>query len=208
MKKILNHLKTYIIRGLLAVMPLGLTYFVIRFLYVTIDKRIMGTIDEFIGYNIPGLGIVMILIILYFVGFATSNVVGREILKFIELVTNQIPLIKSTYQIGKQLSTTLSLPEKQVFKKAVMINFLKPGMWTIGFVTGTVFDKTQNEILLKVFVPTPPLPTSGTMVMVKESEVRDPGWTIEEALKSVISGGIIGPEDLKIGDINSFSERK
>ena len=189
-------------------MPLGLTYFVIRFLYVTIDKRIIGTIDEFIGYNIPGLGIVMILIILYFVGFAASNVVGREILKFIELVTNQIPLIKSTYQIGKQLSTTLSLPEKQVFKKAVMINFLKPGMWTIGFVTGTVFDKTQNEILLKVFVPTPPLPTSGTMVMVKESDVRDPGWTIEEALRSVISGGIIGPEDLKIGNINSFSERK
>ena len=208
MRKILNHLKTYIIRGLLAVMPLGLTYFVIRFLYVTIDKRIIGTIDEFIGYNIPGLGIVMILIIFYFVGFAASNVVGREILKFIELVTNQIPLIKSTYQIGKQLSTTLSLPEKQVFKKAVMINFLMPGMWTIGFVTGTIFDKTQNEILLKVFVPTPPLPTSGTMVMVKESDVRDPGWTIEEALRSVISGGIIGPEDLKIGDINSFSERK
>lgn len=111
---------------------------------------------------------------------------------------SRIPLINTTYQIGKQLSDTLALPEKHVFRKVVLVDYLKPGIWTIGFVTGTVIDrKNNNEKLLKVFVPTPPNPTSGTMVVVKESETRDPGWTVEEAMKAVISGGIIGPSEIK-----------
>ena len=86
----------------------------------------------------------------------------------------------------------------KVFKRAVLVDFLKPGIYTIGFVTGTIIDKKNNdEIFLKVFVPTPPMPTSGTMVIVRESQTRDPGWTIEEAMKSVISGGIIGPTELR-----------
>jgi len=89
------------------------------------------------------------------------------------------------------------LPEKQVFKKAVLVEYLKPGMWTLGFVTGTLMDKKQNERFLKVFVPTPPNPTSGTMVVVKESQIRDPGWSIEQALNTVLSAGIIGPEEIE-----------
>jgi uncharacterized membrane protein len=85
-----------------------------------------------------------------------------------------------------------------VFKRAVLVDYLKPGIWTIGFVTGKVIDRKNNdEVLLKVFVPTPPNPTSGTMVVVKESETRDPGWTIEEAIRAVVSGGIIGPTEIK-----------
>ena len=85
-----------------------------------------------------------------------------------------------------------------MFKRAVLVEYLKPGMWTIGFVTGVVIDrKNSDEKLLKVFVPTPPSPTSGTMVVVRESQTRDPGWSIEEAMKTVISGGIIGPTDIK-----------
>ncbi|GAB4366321.1 MAG: DUF502 domain-containing protein [Calditrichia bacterium] len=193
MKKILNHIKTFIFRGLLAVIPLGLTYFVVNFLYVTIDRRVMGFVDEFIGFSIPGLGIVLVLCILYIIGFSASNVVGRQFFNLIERTTSRIPLVRSTYQIGKQLSATLSLPEKQVFKRAVLVTYLKPGLWTVGFVTGSIFDKRNNEKLLKVFVPTPPLPTSGTMILVRENEVRDPGWTLEEAMRTVISGGIIGP---------------
>ena len=102
------------------------------------------------------------------------------------------------YQVGKQLSATLSLPERQVFKRAVLVEYLKPGMWTVGFVTGMVVDRSQNnETILKVYIPTPPLPTSGTMVLVKQSQTRDPGWTVEEAMKVVISGGIIGPDYIK-----------
>lgn len=198
MKKIFKHTKTYIFRGLLAIIPLALSIFVIRLLYIGIDKRVMGWIDQFIGFTIPGLGILLVGITLYIVGLIASRMIGKQLFNWIERITSRIPLIRTTYQIGKQLSDTLSLPEKHVFRRVVLVDYLKPGIWTIGFVTGTIIDKKNNdEILLKVFVPTPPNPTSGTMVLVRESETRDPGWTIEEAMRAVISGGIIGPTIIK-----------
>ena len=198
MKKLVAHIKKYIFRGLLAVVPLFLTYLAIKLLYTTIDQRAVGLVDRFFGFKFPGLGILLVLVALYILGLLASNVVGRRLFGLVEKMTNYIPLIKTTYKVGQQLGKTLSLPEKQVFKRAVLVDYLKPGIWTIGFVTGEVIDtKNNNEKLLKVFVPTPPNPTSGTMVVVRESETRDPGWTIEEAINAVISGGIIGPEELR-----------
>jgi len=158
----------------------------------------MGWLYDLIGFKIPGLGILLVAIVLFLVGWLASRMVGRQLFHWLERIMSRIPLINTTYQIGKQLSDTLSLPEKHVFRKVVLVDYLKPGIWTIGFVTGSVIDrKNNNEKLLKVFVPTPPNPTSGTMVVVKESETRDPGWTVEEAMKAVISGGIIGPTEIK-----------
>lgn len=198
MKKIFKHLKMFIWRGLIALIPIGLTYFVVRFLYLTVDKSVAGIISEYLGFVIPGLGLILVLVILYLIGIVTSNIVGKQILGLLERVTEKIPLIKSTYQIGKQLSTTFSLPERQVFKRVVLVEFLKPGSWTIGFVTGTLVDKkNNNEKLLKVYIPTPPNPTSGFILILKESETRDPGWSIEDTMKTVISAGIIGPAEIK-----------
>jgi len=198
MRKLLKHLKTYIFRGILALIPLALSIFVLQLLYIGVDKRVMGVISKFIGLNIPGLGILIVIIILYVIGIITSNMMGRQFFNWLERITQRIPLINTTYKVGKQLSDTLSLPERQVFRRAVLVDYLKPGIWTIGFVTGTIIDKqNNNEKLLKVFVPTPPNPTSGTMVVVKESETRNPGWTVEEAMRAVISGGIIGPTEIK-----------
>lgn len=197
MKKFVQHVKKYIIRGLLAIIPLALTFLAVRLLYNVIDQRAVRVLDQLIGFSFPGLGLILVLASLYILGVIASNVVGRQAFHLIERITGHIPLIKTTYQVGKQLGTTLSLPEKQVFKKAVLVDYLKPGIWTIGFVTGQVIDRKNNdETLLKVFVPTPPNPTSGTMVVVRESQTRDPGWTIEEAIRTVLSGGIIGPEEI------------
>jgi uncharacterized membrane protein len=198
MKGFLGHLKTYTLRGLLAVIPLGLTVFAINILYKTIDKRITVLVEKLIGFTFPGLGILLLLIALYLLGLIVSNVMGRQIFGLIEGIANRIPLVKTTYNVGRQLSGTLSLPERQVFKRAVLVEYLKPGIWTIGFVTGTVIDRqNNNETLLKVFVPTPPNPLSGTMVVVREAQTRNPGWTVEEALKAVISGGVISPPDVQ-----------
>lgn len=198
MKRFIAHIRKYIFRGLLAVVPLFLTYLAIKLLYTSIDQRAVGLVDRFLGFKFPGLGILLVLVALYILGLLASNVVGRRLFGVVEKITNYIPLIKTTYKVGQQIGKTLSLPEKQVFKKALLVDYLKPGIWTIGFVTGEVIDtRNNNEKLLKVFVPTPPNPTSGTMVVVRESETRDPGWSIEEAINAVISGGIIGPEELK-----------
>ena len=197
MKTLLKHLKTYILRGLLAIIPLALTAFAVNLLYTVIDKRITGVVEKFIGFSFPGLGFILLLVVLYLLGLIVSNVVGRQIFRLVGGIAKRIPLVKTTYNVGRQLSSTLSLPEKQVFKRAVLVEYLKPGMWTIGFVTGTLIDQNSNERLLKVFVPMPPNPISGTMIVVRESQTRDPGWTIEEALKAVISGGVISPAEIK-----------
>ena len=197
MKGLLGHLKKYTLRGLLAVIPLGLTVFAINILYRMIDKRITVLVEKLIGFTFPGLGILLLLILLYFLGLIVSNVMGRQIFGLIERIANRIPLVKTTYNVGRQLSGTLSLPERQVFKRAVLVEYLKPGIWTIGFVTGKIIDRQNSaETLLKVFIPTPPNPLSGTMVVVREAQTRDPGWTVEEALKAVISGGVISPPEV------------
>ena len=155
-------------------------------------------VEKIVGFTFPGLGILLVLATLYVLGVVTTNVIGRQFFGTIERIANRIPLIKTIYQLGSQLAVTLSLPEKQVFKRAVLVEYLKPGIWTIGFVTGTISDRKSNdEALLKVFVPTPPNPTSGTVVAVKESQTRDPGWSVEEALKYVISAGVIGPTEIR-----------
>lgn len=196
MNHIIQHLRRNVFRGLLAVIPIGLSVLAIQFLYVFIDRKVMGLAADKIGYTFPGLGILLVLVLLYFLGIAARNVVGREIFKTIEQVTRRIPIIKTTYEIGKQLSTTLALPEKQVFKRVVLVPFLKANIWTVGFVTGVIADRRNGDELLKVYVPTPPNPTSGTIVLIRESDTRDPGWSIEEAMKTVISGGIIGPLEI------------
>ncbi len=198
MKKYFAWVRIYIFRGLLAIIPLALSVLAIQFFYVVIDKRIVRWVSHFTGYSIPGLGILLFLIFLLLLGFLASNMLGKQIFGLIEKIANRLPIIKTTYQVGKQLSQTLSLPERQVFKKVVLVDFLSPGIWMVGFVTGTVVDRTKkNETLLKVFIPTTPNPTSGWLVLVKESDIRDPDISMEEAMKAVISGGIIGVEEIK-----------
>ena len=197
MKKFLGHIRMYILRGLLAVIPIGLSIIAVRLIYVVIDKRIIEDLEKVIGYRIPGLGVVLVLILLYLLGLITSNVLGRRLFGILENISRRIPIIKTTYQVGKQIATTLSLPEKQVFKKVVLIDFFKPGVFVIAFVTGTITDDKTKEKLIKVFIPHVPNPMSGFLVIMKESETIDPHWNVDEAMKAVISGGIIGPEVIK-----------
>ncbi len=196
MNHFMQHLKKNIFSGLLAVVPLFLVFIVLRFLYVAIDQNVLNLIDDLIGIRVPGLGLIFITLLLYGIGLFSRNLFGKWFFNFFERIMKKIPIIGTTYQVGKQISTTLSLPEKQVFKKAVLVNYLTKNIYTIGFITGSLKDKNSGEKLYKVFVPTPPNPTSGTMVILKESEIIDPEWSVDEGIRTVISGGIIGPEDI------------
>lgn len=194
MKRLLDHLRRYFLRGVLAAIPIVLALLVIRIIYLFVDRRITELIARFLGYRIPGLGVLLVLLLLYLGGLVVSNVIGRRMLSMLDGVMSRLPLIRTAYHVGKQLSDTLSLPEKQIFKKAVLIEFFRPGAQVVGFVTGTVKGAGGAPEQLKVFVPTVPNPTSGFLVVVDESRTHDPGWTVEEAMKMVISGGIIGPD--------------
>jgi uncharacterized membrane protein len=193
MKSIFKHLKTNIFRGLLAIIPIGLCYLVIRFFYLTVDARITKIIDRWLGFRIPGLGILLVLISLYLLGLAASNWAGRKAFGFVDLVTTRIPLIKTVYTLGKQLADALSLPEKGAFKRVVMVEHFRPGVWSVGFVTAALKDRESGDEMVRVFIPTAPNPTSGFVVMLRASQVREVDWSVPEAMNSIISGGMVGP---------------
>lgn len=195
MREIFKHLKTHILRGFLAIVPLGLSYLVIRFLYLAIDTRVTKIIDKILGFRIPGLGILLVLVFLYLLGLMASNWLGRQTFALIEGITARLPLVKTIYTLGKKLAEAISLPEKEAFKRVVMVEHFRPGLWSIGFVTGVLSSaEGESNKLLKVFIPTAPNPTSGFMVMVRESQVRSLDWTVTEAMNTIISGGMVGPE--------------
>ncbi len=199
MKNFLAHAGSYILRGFLAITPLLLCVATVLLLYDFIDKRVIIFISHFVNIrHIPGLGIVLLLALLYLLGLILSNVVGKQILKFIESISEQIPIIKVIYGVGKQLTETLSVadPQKQAFKKAVLVSSFEGKGWMLGFVTGNIKDLNGEE-LLRVFVPSAPHPLTGIVFILKPSQVLDCGWTVEEALKMVVSIGIISPEQIK-----------
>jgi len=198
MKEFFQHARSYIFRGLFAVIPLLLSILAVKLLYELIDRRVVAFIENFVSVkHIPGLGILLVLICLYFIGLIVSNVLGRQVFLFIENISHRIPVIKPIYQIGKQLSESLSVTGgKQAFKKALLIDCNNSGVWTVAFVTGTTKDGRTGEDLLRMFVPTVPNPTSGFIFLVRPSQTVDPGWSVEEALKIIVSAGIVAPEQL------------
>lgn len=197
MKRILTHLRRQIFRGAIAIIPAGLSVVAVRFLYREVDQRIAKPFDEIIGRHIPGLGFLIVLIVLYLLGLLASNFAGRQLLRVIEKISDYLPIVRTTYRVGKEVGSVLSLQDRQAFKRVVLIETFRSGVWTIGFVTGSLVDPDDpGTMILKVFVPTPPNPASGAVIFVRESETRDPGWSVEEALRTVVSGGMIGPHSV------------
>jgi len=199
MKDFFIHIRTYVLRGLLAIIPLLLCITAIRLLYFLIDKQVMKFLAQYIDIRqIPGLGILLLLFSLYIIGLIFSNVLGRQIFRFMDSITERIPIIKFIYGVGKQISDTLSMtdPQKQAFKKAILVNTFNDKGWMLGFVVGSIKDQNGEE-LLRVFVPSSPHPLTGIVFIVKPSQTLDCGWTVEEALKMVVSIGIISPEEIK-----------
>ena len=199
MKKFFNHLRIYIFRGLWAIIPIFLCVMAINLLYVLIDKKVMALIDKFVNIRqIPGLGLLLVLVCLYLIGMVVSNVIGRRFFSFIENLSRKIPIIKVIYQVGRQVSDSLSDEEgKQAFKKVVLVDCYNNGIWTLAFVAGPIRNEQTGETLLRVFVPTAPNPTSGFVFITKEAQTIDPGWTVEEGVKMVVSGSVISPHEIK-----------
>jgi uncharacterized membrane protein len=197
MKTIFKHLKMHIFRGLLAVIPIGLCYLVIRFFYLAVDVRVNRLTERWLGFRIPGLGILLVIVSLYLLGLVAGNWAGRRAFGLVDKVTARIPLIKTVYTLGRQLADALSLPEKGAFKRVVMVEHFRPGVWSIGFVTAVMKEQgSEGENLVRVFIPTAPNPTTGFVVILRESQVRNLDWTVPEAMNSIISGGMVGPNQI------------
>jgi len=197
MKKLLKHLQVQILRGLLAPVPFVRCYFVLRFFYNALNPGLAARIEKAVGHRLPGLEIVLVIVLFYLLGLLSGNWLGRRTLDLLEGLAEHIPIVKSIFHLGKQFSTSLALPKRRAFERVVMVECFQPGIWSVGFVTGEfpASGRTGAKVL-KVFVPTAPNPTAGFLIMVEESRVRNMSWTVQEAINTVISTGVVGPTTL------------
>lgn len=198
MKKFFKHARSYVFRGFLAIIPLFLCVLAVRLLYTLIDKKVIGFLNNFFEVRqIPGLGIILVLVTLYLIGLIISNIAGRQILHFIDNVSQKIPFLGAIYSVGKQLSHGLSVTDKKAFQKAVLVDVSNANIWLPAFVTGEILNQQTQEKMIVVLIPTAPSPATGFVAVVKPSQIMDPGWSVEDCLKTIVSVGIIAPKDIK-----------
>ena len=193
-------MKRYLIAGLLVWVPLGITIWVLHFLLSTLDQTLLllpeSMRPEHFGYRIPGLGVLLAFVILMGTGILAANFFGQRLIRLWEAVLGRIPFVKSIYSSVKQVSDTLLSDSGNAFRKALLVQFPHENSWTIAFLTGTPapdIARYLDEDHVSVYVPTTPNPTSGYFIIVPRSRVRDLDMSVEEALKYVVSMGVVMP---------------
>ena len=184
-----------LLTGLLVVAPVYVTYLAIRFLFLRIDGFSQPIVKSVVGTTIPGLGFILTLALLYFLGLITASVFGKSLLTWIEALLLRLPVVRHIYAATKQVLDTVSLPSKENFKRVVLVEYPRKGLLTLGFVTASTRGP-HGKTLFSVFVPSPPNPVNGQLIYVLEEEIIDIDISVEEGVKLIVSGGILTPKEL------------
>lgn len=203
---VISKLKTYLFTGILVTAPVSITFYMAYELFLWIDKLSRSLIPpkiaarELIPY-IPGIGVIILIASLIIIGMFTTGFIGRFFVRLGDLIVSKMPLISSIYTLLKQLFETILSPKSQSFKEAVLLEYPRKGIWIIGFLAGSVSgelaQKAPQSGMLSVFIPTTPNPTSGFLVLVPENSIIKLDMSVEDALKYVVSCGIVVPEEEK-----------
>ncbi len=195
-------MKKYFITGLLIWVPLGITLWVLSVLVGAMDQTLLLLPDQFqtehwLGMHVPGMGVLLTLVVVFGSGLIAANMLGQRLLRFWENILGRIPVFKSIYNSVKQVSDTLFSSSGHAFRKALLVQYPRDGSWTIAFLTGQpggdVVNHLQGEYW-SVYVPTTPNPTSGFFLMMPKSEVIVLDMSVDEALKYIISMGVVSPD--------------
>jgi uncharacterized membrane protein len=197
-----ERLRAYFIAGILVTGPISLTFYLAWLFVDFIDSRVALLIPHqynpatYLPIHIPGLGLVVVIIGLTLIGTLTAGYVGRRLIRIGDKLLARMPLIRGLYGATKQIFETVLSKQSNTFREVVLVEWPRRDMWTIGFITG----KPDGEIraltfddAVNVYVPTTPNPTSGYLVHVPRRDIKLLSMTVEEAIKFVISGGIVAP---------------
>ncbi|WP_416191228.1 DUF502 domain-containing protein [Neisseria sp. CCUG12390] len=198
-------LKRYLITGILVWLPIAVTIWVITYIVSAADQLINllpvhWQPQYFLGFNIPGLGVIVAIVVLFVTGLFGANVLGKRIISAWDGMLGRIPVVKSIYSSVKKVSESLLSDSSRSFKTPVLVPFPQPDIWTLAFVSGHIPDSVksslpQNGEYISVYVPTTPNPTGGYYIMVKKSDIRELDMSVDEALKYVISMGMVMPDE-------------
>ena len=197
-------MRKYFITGLLILVPLAITAWVLNLVISTMDQSLLLLpVDwrpkKLIGFEIPGLGTILTIAIVFLTGLLTNNLVGNYLVRLWERLLHRIPVVSSLYGSVKQVSDTLFSSSGNAFRKAVLLPYPHENSWTIGFLTGTPGGDVRNHLVgdfVSVYVPTTPNPTSGFFLMLERSRVIELDMSVDAALKYIVSMGVVAPEHL------------
>jgi uncharacterized membrane protein len=200
MIRVAGGIRRYFLTGLLAIIPIWGTYLVLRTLLETLDGFVGNTLREYLPYYIPGLGIIVLLLLIFTVGLLTTNFLGQRLVAWGEEIMEHLPIVRSVYSTIKSMVNMVSTG-KESFRRVVLIEFPRKGQYSLAFVTGVTEGEVQhltNEKMLNVYVPTTPNPTSGYLLFVPESEIIPVSMSVEDGMKMIISGGMYTPSSQEI----------
>jgi uncharacterized membrane protein len=198
----LTAIRRYLLSGLLLWLPIWVTYLVVRFLIDMMDNTLDMLPkgyqpDHLLGLHIPGIGLIFTLIVLFFTGMAVTNFLGKHLVAYGERIINSIPVVRSIYTGVKKVLETLFSPQGKAFRKVLLVEYPRKGLWSVAFQTGRGCSEAANKLnseLVTIFIPTTPNPTSGFLMMLPKAEIHELDMSVEEALKLIISLGVVQPE--------------
>lgn len=215
---VISKLKTYLFTGILVTAPILITFYMAYELFLWTDKWSKSLLPPQVGgdnilYYIPGIGVAILILALILIGMFTTGFIGKFFVRLGDFIVSKMPLISSIYSLLKQLFETVLSPKSQSFKEAVLIQYPRNGIWIIGFLAGPSTKELQEKTpsknnLLSIFVPTTPNPTSGFLVLVPENEVIKLEMSVEDALKYVVSCGIVTPDDNNLKPKKSLTNKQ
>lgn len=196
-------IRRYLISGLLFWVPVWITLLVIKFLVDLMDNifKLLPHAyqpDNLLGFHIPGLGIIFTLVILFFTGMVVANFLGSRLVKLWDSIIAKIPLVRTIYLGVQKILNAVFNPKGQAFRKVLLVEYPRKGLWSIAFQTGCACDEIcdREGDMISIFIPTTPNPTSGFLMMVPKKDIHELEMTIDEALKFIISLGVVQPESL------------
>jgi uncharacterized membrane protein len=195
-------MRKYFITGLLILVPLAITAWVLNIIISTMDQSLLFVPLKWqprtlIGFDIPGFGAIITVLIVFVTGLLTNNLVGNYVVRLWERLLNRIPLVNSLYGSVKQVSDTLFSSSGNAFRKAVLVQYPRAGSYTIAFLTGVPGGDVKNHLVgdyVSVYVPTTPNPTSGFFLMMERSQVTELDMSVDAALKYIVSMGVVAPD--------------
>jgi len=193
--RIANRLRTQFLTGILAIIPVGVTIWFFAWVFNWIDNILDPIIDPMFGHHVPGVGFIVVIILVYLTGVVATNIVGRKLINYGESLLKRVPIVGLIYRSVKQIIDSFSVPSSAGFKQVVVVEFPMKGTRTLGFVTNESRDKS-GERLLYIYIPTAPNPTSGFLQIVREKDVMNIDISVEDALKTVISAGKVLPQQI------------
>jgi uncharacterized membrane protein len=202
-KKIKDFFKKYFITGLLVIIPIWATYYVLSALLSVIDGMLGDMPGYLLGLKFPGLGIITLIIIVLLVGVLSANYLGTRLVRYSDQLMQRVPLVRGVYSTVKQIMETFSV--KHNFHGVALVEYPRKGCYSMGFMTGELRGETLglSGRFITVFVPTTPNPTAGFLLLLPEAEVKQLTLSVDQGMKFIISIGLVPLSDLDMQKLKS-----